>query len=60
LIHDLRPFRIWPRIRRDKSTNIRISVGALTPRKSVFKKTLPLSVSTAGQTCNDLRNGYSS
>jgi hypothetical protein len=37
-----------------------VSAGSLTPRKLVFIKPLPLSVSIASQTRNDLRNGYSS
>jgi hypothetical protein len=74
MIHGLRPFRTWPRICREnwKYSNFSrnthadtISTGSFTtlkpcPRGQIgLKKTLPLSVAIASQTCDDLRNCYS-
>jgi hypothetical protein len=59
LIHGLRSFRIWPRIRRESRQYSNFS-GVIDHAEINFLKPLKWSVSIASQTCNDLRNGYSS
>jgi hypothetical protein len=55
LIHGLRQFRIWPRIRRENRQNSNRFSFVIDTAEIGFKKPLKLSVSIASQTCNDLR-----